>query len=346
MTPGEKGLFEDGEDPADFQPPEDAGGELDLQDHPVTLEEKVEALGRQIVREEAAGSDDDRALFFQRLHAAQERAKPIQATRTPEYGQWKYASEGDIVDALKAILLDEGLVLTASNPALEETPTETKKGDPQWRTRVRLEFQLTDKDTGYTERFPYHGVAELTGDKGPRHAVSAATKPFLLGLLFTYTTDEAPPPESRQSGRPTGRRRSSGGDSPRNQKATEAKRLSDVKAAFRDRFGALEPWQRLAIARAHPEVPDDRAEWDAGAYETVVRMVRGRSPVSVATAAVKTLKEDEPLQEETEEKARALAEEIDTFSARATLEAAIESGWEVAVAYFLENPPTNEEKES
>lgn len=109
-----------------------------------------------------------------------------QVSRVPKNGynsfhKYNYATESDLTESIRPILLDAGLVFFSN--VLEES----RDGE---FTKVKMEFTLADVETGETLKSTYWGEGQDKGDKGLYKAYTGATKYFLMKTFLIPTGDD------------------------------------------------------------------------------------------------------------------------------------------------------------
>lgn len=336
---------------------DDDAPELPLLPQPPALPDLTDLILRleELILEAAAlvsSRDSDAAAFYQKLLRAQFRAQAIQATRKFPNNAKKYASAADIVQPLRQLLLEEGLVLTASAVLIRDPFVrygQYPSGDPKetFRSEVLVTYTLTDSATGFEKSWTWPGVSNDPGDFGARHAEAAARKPFLLNLLFTYTTEEEPPPAlgvTHSDAPPTG---SATGSGPENLPAASSSSsapksspdpgptvedMKDRAKALRDRF---QVWEIEAVIRVL-EVPDDREIWATGHYQLLLDEFGTGEAIRV-TRAIQDMAKAEPASDDQRAQLDRLVGGKKNIRAtmRAEIASAKASGWTWALDYWI-----------
>lgn len=134
-------------------------------------------------KEEIMAEKNDKNIF-QRILAVMEDVKRVEKNKKNEEQKYNYASESDITDMIRPLLVKHGLVLLM-----------TKKGDTRWRSRGETKSQVAGITMSFTlvnadkpdERIAYEmsGEGMDGGDKNEYKAFTgcvkyALTKPFLI----------------------------------------------------------------------------------------------------------------------------------------------------------------------
>lgn len=118
-----------------------------------------------------------------------------------EFHKYDYATEADIVDAVRGALSSRSISIV---PSVRQVLREGTL------TTVLMAFQFTDGETGETSTHDWAGTGDDKGDKGLYKAMTGALKYFLLKTFLLPTGDD---PEAdtetdkRAAGQATGRAR-------------------------------------------------------------------------------------------------------------------------------------------
>jgi hypothetical protein len=127
----------------------------------------------------------------------QKLARVVEAVeRIPKRGHntfhgYDYATEGDIVAAIREELAKRNIMLIPSVQNHERHDVTTKKGergDPL--TVLHMTFTFVDGETGEREAHAWLGVGQDGGDKGAYKAMTGAAKYFLLKTFLMPTGDD------------------------------------------------------------------------------------------------------------------------------------------------------------
>lgn len=121
-----------------------------------------------------------------------------------EFHKYSYATEADIVEAVRGALAEQGVALVPSIVSLDMKPIVTGDAGREKTktiTLLNVTFTLIDGQSG--ERFVanWFGTGEDSGDKGPYKAMTGAEKYFLLKLFLIPTGDD---PEVAGEGKANG----------------------------------------------------------------------------------------------------------------------------------------------
>lgn len=98
-----------------------------------------------------------------------------------EFHKYDYATEADIVEAVRGALSSRGISLV---PSIKQVLREGTL------TTAIMEFQFTDGATGETMTVGWAGTGEDKGDKGLYKAMTGALKYFLLKTFLMPTGDD------------------------------------------------------------------------------------------------------------------------------------------------------------
>lgn len=120
----------------------------------------------------------------------------VQKDGINDHQKYRYVSEAGLIDKLRPIMVKHGVV--AIPTVVDDDTVEigaTKFGTMQYRTRVVLETQFIDCESGesITVRHIGHGVD--TGDKGSYKATTGANK-YTLFKTFQIATGDDPEKDS------------------------------------------------------------------------------------------------------------------------------------------------------
>ena len=119
--------------------------------------------------------------------------------------QYKYATEGDILECLKKAFTEVGLIYTMSlSGAPTGRETITAKGTKQWVTDIIIKFSLIDPESGETVELLFPGSGIDTGDKGLYKALTGCQKYFLAKNFMIETGND---PEANDNNRTSGHKR-------------------------------------------------------------------------------------------------------------------------------------------
>jgi hypothetical protein len=98
-----------------------------------------------------------------------------------DFHKYAYATEADIVEAVRGAMSSRGVVLVPSVRSVVREGT---------LTTVLMAFQFTDGETGETSTHDWAGTGDDKGDKGLYKAMTGALKYFLLKTFLLPTGDD------------------------------------------------------------------------------------------------------------------------------------------------------------
>jgi hypothetical protein len=125
----------------------------------------------------------------------------IQKDASNDFHRYRYASEAAIKAALHKAFVAHGVVFLLSVLDVQDREAaDTAKGKKQWITRVILEYEFTDTDTGYSITKTFAGQGIDGEDKGLYKAVTGGLK-YILTSSFLVETGDDPEAETDQGQR-------------------------------------------------------------------------------------------------------------------------------------------------
>jgi len=128
----------------------------------------------------AATDPKAQASLFAKLARVMGRIKKLPKTGWNDFHKYKFVTDGDVSDAVRAALASEGVAFFASLQLLEQ---EAKK------TRAQFIFTFADGETGATWSCNWTGEAMDTQDKGIAKAATSALKYFLMKTFVLSAGD-------------------------------------------------------------------------------------------------------------------------------------------------------------
>lgn len=114
----------------------------------------------------------------------------IQKKGVNSFHKYKYVTEQDLVEAVRAKLAERNVVLIPSVVGIDERPVKTAKGADSCVTTVRVAFTFCDGDTGQTHTAEWAGAGDDPADKGIYKAYTGAMKYFLMKCFLIPTGDD------------------------------------------------------------------------------------------------------------------------------------------------------------
>ncbi|MBN2006454.1 MAG: ERF family protein [Anaerolineae bacterium] len=133
-------------------------------------------------------------------------------TRIPKLGynenfNYNFATESDIVDAVRGLMAEAGLCMFVSMENVERTAMKTSRGNDTTHTAITLQISICDGDTGVCWISSWRGEAQDNQDKGIPKAATSAVKYFLLKTFLISTGNLAEDPDSDWGNEPPAQRR-------------------------------------------------------------------------------------------------------------------------------------------
>lgn len=145
--------------------------------------------------------------IYQKILEAQKKIGYVAKNGTNTFHKYQYATEADILDAVKKAYNEAGLVVTTSTTSELGSFEPLQKIDYNGNTvteivrwaKVTLSFKVIDAESGESECGTFEGYAEDKGDKAIYKATTGANKYFLM-KFFGVATGDDPENESEQGG--------------------------------------------------------------------------------------------------------------------------------------------------
>jgi hypothetical protein len=128
--------------------------------------------------------------LFMKLAAVMGDLTRIPKSGENSYFKYKFATEGDVADALRERLAAKNIAFFASMVAVEQTEI-SRNNKTTWRTKATFEFTFADGESGETRTCLWESEAFDEQDKGINKAATAAVKYFLLKTFMLSTGDLA-----------------------------------------------------------------------------------------------------------------------------------------------------------
>lgn len=144
------------------------------------------------------GAPAELAQLYAKIARVTAAMKRVPKNSTNTHQGYKYANEGDIMDALRAAMGDANLAIMPSVDAIERiAPTNERLGPI---TRLLMTYAVVCGDTGASVHLQWIGEGQDTGDKAVYKAYTGAEKYFLMKLFLVATGDdpEQDEPQPRQ----------------------------------------------------------------------------------------------------------------------------------------------------
>lgn len=125
---------------------------------------------------------------FEKILNIQADCRYVQKTGKNTYHNYTYATEGDILRAVKDAAIKHGVAITCTTES-ESGHIEAGGKLVRW-AKVTLKGTLTDIETAESITASFDGYAEDTGDKAIYKATTGAYKYFLLKTFGIETGDD------------------------------------------------------------------------------------------------------------------------------------------------------------
>jgi len=138
----------------------------------------------------AATDPKAQAALFAKLAKVMGKLKKLPKTGYNTHFKYKFVTDGDVSDAVRAALASEGVAFFASLQLVSsEDGGKTKRGDVITKTLAEFIFTFADGETGATWSCNWTGEAIDTQDKGIAKAATSALKYFLLKTFVLSAGD-------------------------------------------------------------------------------------------------------------------------------------------------------------
>jgi hypothetical protein len=188
---------------------------------------------------------DLRAKFHAKKAKATAEIKRIKKNGYNSFHNYAYATESDVKDEIRAILLENNLSITNDLVNRVETTVNTKNGQAT-KTDVKMLFAITDTETGYFEEYTHDGVTIDNSDKGIYKAYSNTIKYFLMDTFLIPTGDDAEKDAPELAGQPQGNPNKNNGGSNRGGQAGPQNGQASGKPTWRKIMDAEDELVRVA----------------------------------------------------------------------------------------------------
>ncbi len=128
---------------------------------------------------------------------------PVAKAGENKFQHYKYATEADVVMAIRGELIKQGLVILPSASMIEiKDAAPTSSGTAQYLTIVDMHYTIFDSESGDCLQCQFIGQGMDTGDKGIYKAMTGANKYFLLKTFQIPTTDDPEADEKTDKNNP------------------------------------------------------------------------------------------------------------------------------------------------
>lgn len=205
--------------------------------------------------------------------------KPIAKRGHNDFHNYDYATEADIVEAVRGELAKRNLMIlprVTRREAINVVRTTSKGDKSATLTYADMTFAIEDGDSGEVREFPWTGCGEDSGDKGIYKAMTGSEKYFLLKLFLIPTGDD--PERDRRKGKTHGSVRNRHEPEPNVVCVTseQANRVRNLIAETGiSKTDAIREVQRVCgpNVTAAPQIPADK-------YEAVIAAIEKARPVT------------------------------------------------------------------
>jgi hypothetical protein len=131
-----------------------------------------------------------RAALSKKVIEVMREVKSVTKDKVNSHQGYGYASDGAIVGDLREALIKNGLEITPSTKSCVEILGKNKKGEDQILTKIEVDYEITDSETGYSKSVTAYGYGMDDRDKGIYKAMTGAEKYFLLKKFLIPTLDD------------------------------------------------------------------------------------------------------------------------------------------------------------
>lgn len=133
----------------------------------------------------------ERAGLYKKLHAVMADVAYIRKDSKNDFHGYKYASEAAVKSALHEAFVKHGLMFMMSVVDVQDREAApTAKGKAQWITRVTVECEFIDIDTGHAVTKVFAGQGIDSEEKGIFKALTGALKYSLVSQFLIETGDD------------------------------------------------------------------------------------------------------------------------------------------------------------
>jgi len=164
---------------------------------------------------------------------------------TNTFQKYKYVTEGDLMDAVRDELINQGLVITTS---VLSASTSQEDGSDQYMTHVMLLHTVTDVESGESIQVQSAGSGADKLDKGVYKAITGANKYFIMKTFMLSGDDD--PENDGVKAKPTQSQAK-----PVQEKKGYLEKKTEPKPAF-----SSSKWGNKAKAAPEPEEPEEAEE--------------------------------------------------------------------------------------
>lgn len=131
---------------------------------------------------------------YEKIHAVMAEIGVIEKTGFNQFNKYKYASDSDLVENIRPLLIKHRLLLIPSQEESKVTMYESlkngvKEGE-QFLTELIVKYKILDVDSGEYIEITSRGQGSDKGDKGIYKAATGASKYLMLKLFCLETSDD------------------------------------------------------------------------------------------------------------------------------------------------------------
>lgn len=142
----------------------------------------------------------EKKTIYKKILEAQKQITNVSKNGYNDFNRYAYATESDILAAVKTAANDNGLVLITSTEAFLGN-FENQKKEIVKTAHVILTYQVIDAESGESLTGRFDGYAEDKGDKAVYKAITGANKYFLM-KVFGVSTGDDPEKDDEASSKP------------------------------------------------------------------------------------------------------------------------------------------------
>ncbi|MCY1042670.1 ERF family protein [Corallococcus sp. bb12-1] len=134
--------------------------------------------------------DPRRRSLVRKLAEVMGEVERVPKSGRNDFHRYDYATEADIVSAVRKAMADRALMLIPSVVKTEWHEVERSKGGKDRLVTLTVQFTLHDGDSGEEKSFEVLGEGQDQGDKATYKALTGAVKYALLKLFLIPTGDD------------------------------------------------------------------------------------------------------------------------------------------------------------
>lgn len=139
---------------------------------------------------QAQASEAPQRSLFRKLAEVMGEVERVKKSGRNEFHRYDYATEADIVAAVREGMSQRHLMLVPDVEKVEVKDIPRQKGGTERLATLTVRFTLVDGDSGETHGFHVIGEGTDQGDKATYKAMTGATKYALLKLFLIPTGDD------------------------------------------------------------------------------------------------------------------------------------------------------------